>query len=153
MKLKKLTWMVLMFLLMVIVVFSGCGGDGDDDSPTSPGNPLDVTGTWIIHPTGYSIIQVILTHTGTTITATELRTYYVAADGSTVYDDTAETFSGTTETPAGSTGSRRITLNVKFVGNIGSITMTGTVSEDNTSMNGDYVDAGGGFGTWTGTLQ
>jgi hypothetical protein len=104
-----------------------------------------VDGTRIIHATGYSIIQV---------TATDLRTYYVAQDGSTVYDDAAETFSGITENTVGLTGSRNIMLNVKFVGKIGSITMTGTVSKDNNiAMSGDYVDDIGGTGTWTGTRQ
>lgn len=140
MKLKKLTWMVLMFLLMGMIVFSGCG-DGDD-SPTSPGNPLDVSGTWTIHATGYSIMTAVLTHTGTTITGTV-----------STPDNTAETISGTTEAAAGTTTSRKVILDVKFLDWMGSITMTGTVSDDNTSMSGNYVDNSGGVGTWTATRQ
>ncbi|PIE30022.1 hypothetical protein CSA57_05610 [candidate division KSB3 bacterium] len=150
MKVKKSVWMLLCLLFMGTVVFSGCGGD--DNSPTSPENPLNVSGNWDIKADGYSNIRATLSHSGTTVTATDLATYHVGQDGSPQFDNTAEKLSGSTESPVGSTGSRTITLHAKFVGTIGSITMTGTVNKKNDSMSGTYIDNLGGHGNWTATL-
>ena len=91
---------------------------------------------------GYTPMTAVLTHTGTTITGTVSSV-----------DDTAVSISGTSETAASAAVSRNITLNVQFVDWMGSIIMTGTINDDNTSMNGDYVDHVGGHGTWTANIQ
>jgi hypothetical protein len=152
MKYREIVVMLSLVMVIGCAVFTGCGSDSS--SPTSPtGDPLNVSGSWKIQPQGYSIIQTVLAHSGATVTASDLKTYYVV-NGATTYDNTAETFSGSTDSAAGATtGSRKITMTVKFVNTIGTITMTGTVSSDNSSMSGDYTDNSGGVGTWSATRQ
>lgn len=135
MKRRVLAFMLAVLLLGGLLGFSGCSSDDDDPEP------LNVSGTWVIVMLGFPNMTAVLTHTGTTITGT-------VSDA----DNYAVSISGTTEAAAGATSPRTVTLIITFSdGQIA--TLSGTVSDDNTSMNGTYTDNFGGSDSWSATRQ
>lgn len=134
MKKRVLTWMVLSLFVIGLLGLISCSKDKDPD-------PLNVTGTWLIVPIGDATMTAVLTHSGTVITGT-------VSDAS----NYAQTISGSTTATSGSLRPRDITLTVTFSDSRVS-TLTGTVSNDNNSMDGRYNDTQGGSDTWTATRQ
>ncbi len=135
MKKRLILSLVVGLVLVSMLALTGCHKSSSDP------DPLDVNGTWTIVAIGYPTMIASLTYTNTTITGT-------VADS----DSYSTGISGSTTAPAGSTEPRTITLVITF--NDGQIaTLSGTVSDNNTSMSGSYLDNFGGSDTWTATKQ
>ncbi len=135
MKRRLILSLVVGFVLVSMLALTGCPKDDNDP------DPLDVNGTWTIVAIGYPTMIASLAYTSTAITGT-------IADS----DSYSTSITGTTTAPAGSAEPRDITLIITFSdGQVA--TLTGTVSDNNSSMEGDYTDTFGGDDTWTATIQ
>lgn len=135
MKPRFLLSLMIGLVVVSMLAFTGCSKDDDDP------DPLNVNGTWSIVPVGDAVMTAVLTHSGTAITGTV-----------TTVPVYAETITGFTSAPVGTTKPRDITLVVTF--NDGrSSTLTGTVADNNKSMSGTYLDTQGGSDSWTATKQ
>lgn len=132
---KQRVWvlMLVVFLLVGLMGFSGCSSDSNDP------DPLNVSGTWTIVAIGFPTMTAVLTHTGIAITGT-------ISDAS----NYAVSITGNTDAAVGATTPRTITLIITFSdGQVA--TLTGAVSDNNTSMSGNYTDTFGGGDTWSAT--
>ena len=126
--------LVVGFVLVSMLALTGCPkSDNDPD-------PLDVNGTWNFVILDDVNMTVTLTHTGVDVAGEILDSTY------------ATEISGITSAPAGATDPRNITLNIAYSDSRSNV-LTGTVSDNNNSMTGTYLDSQEGSNSWTATKQ
>ncbi len=145
MRYHKFSVLFVSILFLVSMMLTSCSSSSDNP------DPLDIVGTWLLVPIGYDVISPVTI----TITAhTAAGAGGVVATATPGGGDPAYITGITTTTDGAPAVKNPRGISIEITFNDGSVlTMTGTVSDNNSSMAGRYTNTQGDSDNWSANRQ